>query len=208
MLAAPWDGPSDVHREWLEWSKERVRRFPAVLPEYRDHGPHIHPYVAMDELFRQLAPGDITVCGNGSACVVSFQAAEIKQGQRLWTNSGCATMGYDLPAAIGVVAATEGKQRVIAVAGHCTRREGENREKFEALVGPERRHNVVSIHSWHLDVQENEIRRIQSSGCECLYTIACFKHSVPEMFKYGSDQLAAHLTILSHQNCFHSNALM
>lgn len=117
LLAQPYAGPSETHKEWLEWSQERVRRFPAVLPEYRDHGPQTHPYVAMDELFKQLDEGDITVCGNGSACVVSFQAAEIKQGQRLWTNSGCATMGYDLPAAIGVYAATEGKQRIIAVAG-------------------------------------------------------------------------------------------
>lgn len=117
LLAEPYTGPSETHREWLEWSKERVRRFPAVLPEYRDHGPLIHPYVAMDELFRQLEEDDIVVTGNGSACVVSFQAAEIKQGQRLWTNSGCATMGYDLPAAIGVHAATDGKQRIIAIAG-------------------------------------------------------------------------------------------
>jgi len=117
LIAAPYPGPSETHREWLEWSKERVRRFPAVLPEYRDHGPHNHPYVAMDELFRQLDKDDIVVTGNGSACVVSFQAAEIKQGQRLWTNSGCATMGYDLPAAIGVHAATEGKQRIVAIAG-------------------------------------------------------------------------------------------
>jgi acetolactate synthase-1/2/3 large subunit len=117
LLAAPYEGPGDTHREWLEWAKERVRRFPTVLPEYREHGPRIHPYVAMDELFRQLGEDDITVCGNGSACVVSFQAAEIKRGQRIWTNSGCATMGYDLPAAIGVHAATGGRQRIIAVAG-------------------------------------------------------------------------------------------
>lgn len=114
---ADYAGTTDTHREWLEWSRERVARFPAVLPEYRDHGPQVHPYVAMDELFAQLAEDDITVCGNGSACVVSFQAAHIKRGQRLWTNSGCATMGYDLPAAIGVCAATEGKQRVICIAG-------------------------------------------------------------------------------------------
>jgi acetolactate synthase-1/2/3 large subunit len=117
LLAAPYAGPGDTHREWLAWAKERVRRFPTVLPEYREHGPRIHPYVAMDELFRQLGEDDITVCGNGSACVVSFQAAEIKRGQRIWTNSGCATMGYDLPAAIGVHAATGGRQRIIAVAG-------------------------------------------------------------------------------------------
>jgi len=94
-----------------------VRRFPVVLPEYHDHGPLMHPYVAMDALFKQLGEDDLIVTGNGSACVVSFQAAEIKRGQRLWTNSGCATMGYELPAAIGVCAATGGKKRVIAIAG-------------------------------------------------------------------------------------------
>jgi acetolactate synthase-1/2/3 large subunit len=117
LLAQPYEGPGDRQVEWLEWARERVRRFPTVLPEYRDHGPANHPYVAMDTLFRALEEDDVVVTGNGSACVVSFQAAEIKRGQRIWTNSGCATMGYDLPAAIGVCAATGGKQRVICIAG-------------------------------------------------------------------------------------------
>lgn len=117
LLDQPYEGPTAGHREWMTWASERVRRFPVVLPEYHDHGPQLHPYVAMDALFRQLGEDDVVVTGNGSACVVSFQAAEIKRGQRLWTNSGCATMGYDLPAAIGVCAATGGRQRVIAIAG-------------------------------------------------------------------------------------------
>jgi acetolactate synthase-1/2/3 large subunit len=117
LLEAPYVGPTAAHAEWLEWSRERVWSFPAVLPEYRNHGPAVHPYVAMEALFDRLDEDDVIVTGNGSACVVSFQVAEIKRGQRLWTNSGCATMGYDLPAAIGVCAATGGKQRVIAIAG-------------------------------------------------------------------------------------------
>jgi acetolactate synthase-1/2/3 large subunit len=117
MLAQPWPGPSEAHREWLAWSRERVARFPAMLPEYRDHGPVSHPYVAMETLFESLDGDDIVVTGNGSACVVGFQVAQLHQGQRLWTNSGCATMGYDLPAAIGVCAATGGAQRVICIAG-------------------------------------------------------------------------------------------
>lgn len=117
LLAADHDGPTSAQREWLGWARERVRRFPAMLPEYRGHGPALHPYAAMDALFRALGEDDIVVTGNGSACVVSFQVAEIKRGQRLWTNSGCATMGYDLPAAIGVCAATGNRRRVICIAG-------------------------------------------------------------------------------------------
>lgn len=117
LLASPYDGPTDEQLEWLEWARARDAGFPAVLPEYRDHSQLIHPYVAMDALFTQLGEDDVVVTGNGSACVVSFQTAQIKQGQRLWTNSGCATMGYDLPAAIGAWAATKGERRVIAIAG-------------------------------------------------------------------------------------------
>lgn len=117
LLAQPYAGPSEAQCEWLGWARARVAHFPTVLPEYRDHAVLVHPYVAMDELFGQLGGDDIVVTGNGSACVVGFQAAHLHPGQRLWTNSGCATMGYDLPAAIGVCTATKGQQRVIAIAG-------------------------------------------------------------------------------------------
>ena len=115
-LTAASKGPTEAQREWLAWAKERGLKFPIVLPEYRQN-EICNPYVAMEALFQNLEEDDIVVTGNGSACVVSFQTAAIKPGQRLWTNSGCATMGYDLPAAIGVCTATEGKQRVIAIAG-------------------------------------------------------------------------------------------
>jgi len=117
LLDQPDAGPTDAQRDWLAWARERGPRFPTVLPEYRTHGPANHPYVAMDALFGALGEDDLVVTGNGSACVVSFQVAEIKRGQRLWTNSGCATMGYDLPAAIGACTATGGRQRVICIAG-------------------------------------------------------------------------------------------
>ena len=56
------------------------------------------------------------VCANASACIVPFQTADLKKGQRLISNSGSASMGYDLPAAIGAAIAREGK-RVICLAG-------------------------------------------------------------------------------------------
>ena len=116
LIAAPYAGPTEQHRQWLAWARQRGPNFPVVLPEYR-HNQVCNPYVAMESLFQALEEDDIVVTGNGSACVVSFQVADLKHGQRLWTNSGCATMGYDLPAAIGVCAATKGKQRVICLAG-------------------------------------------------------------------------------------------
>lgn len=108
-------GPSSEHHNWLAWCKERQSLYPVVLPEYWKN-ESINPYCFVEKLFDQLPENEIIVTGNGSACVTSFQAAALKQGQRLWTNSGCATMGYDLPAAIGASMAAPGK-RVICIAG-------------------------------------------------------------------------------------------
>lgn len=114
LLKQPYAGPTDDHKKWLAWSKERQHRFPAVLPEYWEND-RINPYCFMSELFDQLKEGQNVVTGNGSACVVSFQAANLKEGQRLWTNSGCATMGYDLPASIGAYKASG--QEIVCLAG-------------------------------------------------------------------------------------------
>ena len=104
-----------LHESWLAWCKERQHRFPVVTKEYWDN-QLINPYCFMEALFKALPEHQITVTGNGSACVVSFQAAYLKPYQRLWTNSGCATMGYDLPAAIGANKASGG-QPIVCLAG-------------------------------------------------------------------------------------------
>ena len=70
----------------------------------------------MDVLFKELTEDDVVVCGNGSACVIAFQAGQIKKGLRMFCNSGDASMGYDLPAAIGAALARGGR-RVICLAG-------------------------------------------------------------------------------------------
>ena len=115
LAEASYAGPNAAHREWLAWCRERNARYPAVLPEYWSK-EEVNPYCFMDELFRCLPENTNIVTGNGSACVIGFQAANLKPGQRLWTNSGCATMGYDLPAAIGIHKASGGKP-VICLAG-------------------------------------------------------------------------------------------
>ncbi len=115
LAGESYGGATPEHKEWMDWSKERMRRFPVVLPEYRENN-RVNPYCFIDELFKQLKENQIVVTGNGSACVVSFQAADLKPGQRLWTNSGCATMGYDLPASIGAHKASGGKS-IVCLAG-------------------------------------------------------------------------------------------
>jgi acetolactate synthase-1/2/3 large subunit len=106
------------HNKYLKWCKERVIKYPVVLPEYKNkNNKKINPYSFIEDLFNLLNKDDVVITGNGSACVITFQAAKIKQGQRLYTNSGSASMGYDLPASIGAAIAMKGKKRVICLAG-------------------------------------------------------------------------------------------
>jgi acetolactate synthase-1/2/3 large subunit len=70
----------------------------------------------MEELSSRLGDDDVIVCGNASACIVPFQTLRLKKAQRLISNSGSASMGYDLPAAIGAAFA-QPRKRVICLAG-------------------------------------------------------------------------------------------
>lgn len=102
--------------EWIEWCLERKKRYPVVLDEYWKNTDAVNPYCFMHTLSQHLPEDQIIVTGDGTACVTSFQAMKLKKGQRLYTNSGSASMGYDLPAAIGACVAS-GYQRVICFAG-------------------------------------------------------------------------------------------
>jgi acetolactate synthase-1/2/3 large subunit len=86
------------------------------MDDYWEKPAPINPYCFGSALFDALQPGDIIVTGDGTACVTIFQCAKIKDGQRLYTNSGCASMGYDLPAAIGAYYAS-GAKRIVCLAG-------------------------------------------------------------------------------------------
>lgn len=107
--------PSRHHSKWLEWCQERRQRYPVVQPEYWQSSA-VNNYCFVQALFGELGENDIVITANGAAAVVTFQAAIIKKGQRLYHNSGSAPMGYDLPAAIGACIASGGK-RIICIAG-------------------------------------------------------------------------------------------
>jgi len=102
--------------DWLAFSRKLVSRYPVVTEKQREPKVPINPYHFLDVLIRKLKPDDIIVCGDGTACVVPFQVADIKRGQRLFCNSGDASMGYDIPGAVGAAFGGNGR-RVICLAG-------------------------------------------------------------------------------------------
>jgi len=104
------------HSEWLKWCRQRVGRYPVVQDRQRRPGPPLNPYYFLERLSALLNGKDVVVSGDATACIVSFQAMQIHQGQRLFSNSGSASMGYDLPAAIGAAFARPG-ERIVCLAG-------------------------------------------------------------------------------------------
>jgi len=113
---APANATSAKHQSYLKWCQERRKRYPAVLEKYWQLKERVNPYCFASALTEILPENELIVTGDGTACVVTFQAAKLKPGQRLFTNSGCASMGFDLPAAIGAWCVTNPK-RLICIAG-------------------------------------------------------------------------------------------
>lgn len=88
--------------EWLQICYQWKKDYPVVTKE-RHYGTEglANAYCFMNELSKLAPENTVVVSANGSACVVGGSAFLIKKGQRFIINSGCASMGYELPASVG-----------------------------------------------------------------------------------------------------------
>ena len=108
----PLEPKADWNTICAGWKKD----YPVVQPKHYEEAEFANVYCFIKELSRRLPEGQTTVTGNGSACVVGSHAYVIKKGQRFIINSGAASMGYDLPAAIGACLA-DGRKDIICLSG-------------------------------------------------------------------------------------------
>ncbi len=104
---------------WINWCQKIRLTYAITLEHQQMPGAQLNPYVVVDRIFHKLRPDDIIVCGNASACIIPFQVGTLQKNQRMFSNSGSASMGYDLPAALGAAsgAAKSKNRRVICFAG-------------------------------------------------------------------------------------------
>ena len=101
---------------WNETCRNWKKDYPVVLPKHYEQTEPVNVYAFIKELSSRLNEGQITVVGNGSACVVGSHGYVIKKNQRFIINSAIASMGYDLPAAIGACVCDH-SQDIINVTG-------------------------------------------------------------------------------------------
>ena len=104
------------HENWVSWCQDIKIKYDLNETEYTSTNEGINSYHLIPELFRNISNETSVVCGNATACIVPFQAAVLKDGMRLFSNSGSASMGYDLPASLGAAIA-DPSRKVVCLAG-------------------------------------------------------------------------------------------
>ena len=103
-------------KKWLEWCDYVKNKLTPKIKDYKIYGNKINVYHFIISLFKILKNKEIIVAGDGSATVVPQQVGYLNKGIKYIANSGSASMGYDLPAAIGA-AISKPDRRIICLAG-------------------------------------------------------------------------------------------
>ena len=116
LAKCPDEGVLYAENGWQQTCRDWKRDYPVVQQKHFDSEGLTNPYAFIKKLSDGLPEGYTTVVGNGTACVVGSHGYVIKRGQRFIINSAVASMGYDLPAAVGVCVAL-GKKEIVCVSG-------------------------------------------------------------------------------------------
>ena len=104
-------------RNWIDRCVAWKNKYPVCLPEYKNTVGAINVYSFMDRLSALASSGDVFIGDAGSAIYAVSQGVKLLcDDQRYIPSSAMATMGYTVPAAIGVSAAL-GDKRVLAITG-------------------------------------------------------------------------------------------
>ena len=106
----------NLSSEWTNYCKNIRKKYPIVLDKFKKQKKTINSYVFIDSLSDLLKKDDVIVTDMGLSFVGTHQAFKVKKGQKLFTNSGHAPMGWGLPAAIGACYASN-KKRIICITG-------------------------------------------------------------------------------------------
>lgn len=102
---------------WLKACKNWKKNYPVTLPRHwEENNGYANVFAFMRYMSEQLPENSLTAVSNGACCVVGHQDYCIKKGTRFIINSAVASMGYGLPAAIGLCLAG-GKKDTICLEG-------------------------------------------------------------------------------------------
>lgn len=95
---------------WTDWISKLQHDFPCPADHHKQaKDGMLNPYLAIAKIIEKSPNDAVFVGSNASACIIPFQTARLGRKRTLFSNSGCASMGYGLPAAIGAFTGTKRK---------------------------------------------------------------------------------------------------
>ena len=103
-------------KAWMDKCLTWKRKYPVCLPEYKKVSGEINLYYLVEAINKKIKIATPVISDAGSVFYVVSQAININKGQRYITSGALATMGFSLPASIGVCVANN-KKSVIAITG-------------------------------------------------------------------------------------------
>ncbi len=104
-------------KPWLEMCRVYRKKFSVIPPARQSKRGAVDSYNFFHVLSDCAVADTVFVFGNGTACVSSYQSLRLNGRQRVVVNSGCASMGYDLPAAIGAFYGSGQVRPLVGVTG-------------------------------------------------------------------------------------------
>lgn len=116
MISQTADYSFKDNDNWIDTCRNWRARYPVVLPEYFNQKSSVNSYVFIDMLSDELDNTDVIVTDMGTAKNCTMQTFKVKKGQRFFTSSGLASMGFGLPGSIGACLAND-KKRTICISG-------------------------------------------------------------------------------------------
>lgn len=108
--------PSSEQSVWVKKCHDWRVKYPVVTEQQKKAVGLVNVYAFMDKLSGFLNEESLTAVSNGACCVAGHQAYIIKRGTRFIINNAIASMGYGLPAAIGLCISS-GRRDTICLEG-------------------------------------------------------------------------------------------
>lgn len=102
--------------DWIDYCNRIKFKYPVLENNQKDRTDFVSSFYFPTLLSEKLTKNAVVVTGNGIAYTSTYQTYSVREGDRVFANLGCASMGYDLPAAIGACLAND-KKDVVCLTG-------------------------------------------------------------------------------------------
>lgn len=156
----------DIKREreeWISYCKKLRQTYPVITSEHKTVKEYVSAYYFIGELCKLLKSDDVIVPeSSGGAGEITYQAFQLKKGQKMKNAAGLGSMGFGLPYAIGSCIANN-RRRTILING-----DGAFQLNIQELETLHRLNLPVKIFIWHNNGYAS-IRSMQRNNFEGHY---------------------------------------